>query len=599
MIIWAELDLLRLVYTPAPNGNGDPYTTFNFKVNDGEVDSQFYVMTTVVCGVNDRPTVAAGIPDQSATVNTEYEYTFPEETFFDLDGSTLTYSAALSGGGALPGWLSFDADDREFSGMPQAGDVGTLTVRGTATESGVGGASVSETYVITVSATANSGPTAQDKTVSTTEDRNYTFGASDFSFDDIDTGDTLASVKIITPPASGRGSLTLNGVAVSTDRAVAKADIDADRLKYPPPADANGSAYASFTFRVSNGKANSVDAYTITIKVTAVNGPPTVANPIPDQGRQWARGSATGRHLQGLDGDTLSYTTTKADGGALCGTWLSFSPGSRTLSGRPQSGDVGRLMVKVTATDTSNATASDTFVITVGTSHNPPTVTNAIPNQTATASTLFSYAFPANTPKDQDAGQTLTYTAALDNGNALPAWLNFTPGTRTFSGTPGSTDAGTLMVKVTATDTGDAATSDTFNIVVGTAAPTNNPPRVANPIPNQTASAGTRFSYTFPANTFSDSDAGDSLSYLATKADGTALPAWLTFTPGTRTFSGTPRAGHVGTLMVKVTATDGDRASVSDNLNITVSGSTVQPSHRPGAGTTRPASPRARARAAA
>ena len=36
--------------------------------------------------------------------------------------------------------------------------------------------------------------------------------------------------------------------------------------------------------------------------------------------------------------------------------------------------------------------------------------------------------------------------------------------------------------------------------------------------------AGTAFSYAFPANTFSDADTGDTLTYTATKADDTALP---------------------------------------------------------------------------
>ena len=53
---------------------------------------------------------------------------------------------------------------------------------------------------------------------------------------------------------------------------------------------------------------------------------------------------------------------------------------------------------------------------------------------------------------------------------------------------------------------------------------TNNPPTVANAIPDQSATAGTAFSYAFPANTFSDADTGDTLSYTATKADDTALP---------------------------------------------------------------------------
>ncbi|MGO4486789.1 DUF4082 domain-containing protein, partial [Rhizobium sp. 2TAF27] len=44
------------------------------------------------------------------------------------------------------------------------------------------------------------------------------------------------------------------------------------------------------------------------------------------------------------------------------------------------------------------------------------------------------------------------------------------------------------------------------------------------------------------------------LTYSATAADGSALPAWLAFNASTRTFSGTPTtAGNYG---VKVTATD-------------------------------------------
>ena len=104
---------------------------------------------------------------------------------------------------------------------------------------------------------------------------------------------------------------------------------------------------------------------------------------------------------------------------------------------------------------------------------------------------------------------------------------------------------------------------------------TNNPPTVANTIPDQTAMAGTAFSYAFPANTFSDADTGDTLAYTATKADDTALPTWLAFAAGTRTFSGTPTAA--GTVAVKVTASDGNGGSVSDTFDITVAADTTPP----------------------
>ncbi|MXZ82884.1 MAG: hypothetical protein F4Z10_04190, partial [Synechococcus sp. SB0666_bin_14] len=98
----------------------------------------------------------------------------------------------------------------------------------------------------------------------------------------------------------------------------------------------------------------------------------------------------------------------------------------------------------------------------------------------------------------------------------------------------------------------------------------NSPPTLDNEIPNQTATVGTAFSYQFPANTFSDPD-GDTLSYTATRGDGSALPAWLGFDASSRTFTGTPASGDAGTLTVKVTADDGNGGTVSDEFDVAVS----------------------------
>nr|WP_234837724.1 putative Ig domain-containing protein [Sinorhizobium meliloti] len=45
-----------------------------------------------------------------------------------------------------------------------------------------------------------------------------------------------------------------------------------------------------------------------------------------------------------------------------------------------------------------------------------------------------------------------------------PSWLSFNPSTRTFSGTPTSTNVGTISVRGTANDLGSLAASETFNI---------------------------------------------------------------------------------------------------------------------------------------
>ena len=104
---------------------------------------------------------------------------------------------------------------------------------------------------------------------------------------------------------------------------------------------------------------------------------------------------------------------------------------------------------------------------------------------------------------------------------------------------------------------------------------TNNPPTVANTIPDQTATVGTAFSYAFPDTTFTDTDTGDTLTYTATKADDTALPLWLAFAASTRTFSGTPT--DAGMVALKVTASDGNGGSVSDTFDITVAADTTPP----------------------
>jgi hypothetical protein len=50
-----------------------------------------------------------------------------------------------------------------------------------------------------------------------------------------------------------------------------------------------------------------------------------------------------------------------------------------------------------------------------------------------------------------------------------------------------------------------------------------------------------------------------------------SLPAWLAFDATTRTFSGTPVNADVGSLNLKVTASDSSNATVSSSFKLTVS----------------------------
>ena len=174
---------------------------------------------------------------------------------------------------------------------------------------------------------------------------------------------------------------------------------------------------------------------------------------------------------------------------------------------------------------------------------------------------------PAFTDPD---GDTVTYAAALDDDSALPGWLSFTPNTRIFSGTPLESDTpGSLTIRITATDDGEPpeSTSTTFTLTVEEV---NDPPATPS-LADQAAIEDQSFSYTFNAVTDPE---GHSVTYSAILDDGNTLPAWITFTSSSRTFSGTPEEGDVpATLTIRVTAKDNGTppAMASETFTLTVS----------------------------
>ena len=199
--------------------------------------------------------------------------------------------------------------------------------------------------------------------------------------------------------------------------------------------------------------------------------------------------------------------------------------------------------------------------------NNPPTVANPIVDQSTIVGDFYSFTFPVNTFADPD-GDVLTYSATLSGGGALPGWLTFDAVSRTFSGTPGPGDIAVNNIRLTATDGKGGSVFDEFVLTVTS----NPPPVVSNAIPDQNATVSVPFTFTFAPNTFTDPN-GSPLTFTATKSDGTPLPAWLSFNPGTRTFTGTPAVGDLGATTVRVTANDGQGNTVFDDFVITVSNS--------------------------
>ena len=325
-------------------------------------------------------TPATGAPTITGTAQVGQTLTAGTTAIMDADGLTsvsYTYQWIRTAAGV----------DTNISGATAstytlvAADLGTtIKVRVSFTDDASNAETLTSAATAVVSAAPNTLPSASDGTVTTNEDTARTFAAADFNFLDTDPGDTLESVEIITLPASGTGTLALSGTPVTAGQEIAEADIGT--LTYTPPANANGTGYASFTFKVSDGTAESAADYTMTITVTAVNDAPTVATAIPDQpataGTAFSYAFPANTFSDADIGDTLTYAATKADGATLP-AWLSFAAGTRTFSGTPQAADVGTVAVKVTASDGNGGSVSDTFDITVSADGDttPPTLTSA------------------------------------------------------------------------------------------------------------------------------------------------------------------------------------------------------------------------------
>ena len=200
-------------------------------------------------------------------------------------------------------------------------------------------------------------------------------------------------------------------------------------------------------------------------------------------------------------------------------------------------------------------------------SNHTPDVATQIATQKALEDSHFTFTIPANAFSDVDVGDTLSYSTTLADGSALPSWLSFDAVTNTFSGTPLNEHVGSLSLTLTATDLAGTSVSQNFDLSVQNI---NDAPTLNLALADAVTTETQVFSYTIPANTFSDVDAGDVLSYAVTQTNGAALPSWLTFDAATRTISGTALDANIGALDLRVTATDMAGTSAQDNFLLTI-----------------------------
>ena len=527
----ARISGASLVWTPVNQGIADLILVATGGIGSTDpTDRTFLLPVTVTVPIPDVPIVNAGTnrvgirgsADQTSTLSV----TNPAA------GQALTYSATSSNENVVTASVS--------------GTTLTLSPAGTTTgEDGIS--------TITVTATYTNHPTIT--------------GTATFIFSNVD-GPALAheipdqTLEITqTYRAAGRVQqficprpFTLSTRSLGPSVATARLSSDADPDLTVTAVDL-GTASIELTATDSLGN-TATDTFVTTV---------TIGSP-PTDGSLKLRNHPQNRTMR--VGDTLTidldtFIFYNATSYAVTGAGVGATYNTETKRLVLTATTVGRFTVTIAAqgrhpTSGGQHIINSSFVVTVlaaeGTENQPPTVVTNLPDRTLQAGTSVAFDV-AKFFSDQDA---LAYTAAT---TAATTVLRFTLSGSTLTLLPQGAGSGT--VTVTATDAGGLATSDTFDVTVTAARPTNAAPIKVGTIADRRGVVGGE-AQTLDVSDYFD-DPTDTLTYSATSSNTASVAVTvsgdtLTMTPGT-----------AGASTITVTATDTASQSVSQTFDFTTS----------------------------
>ncbi len=355
-------------------------------------------------------------------------------------------------------------------------------------------------------------------------------------------------------------TITIGGIAQSADHSAANAATVSSLSAVAVLAGTTAGA-DTIELRAYNGSYWG-DWQSLAVTVTAPLAAPTITGQTANQ--IWTQGQKVSLALPAStftdpQAQALTYKASLSSGAALP-AWLSFNAATRTFSGTVPAG-MESLTLKVTATDSSGLSGSETFGVTVSAA--APSVTSQIANQSWTQGQKVSLALPANSFTDPQ-GEKLTYKASQSSGAALPSWLSFNATTDSFSGTV-PTGAESLTLKVTATDTAGLSASEIFGVTVPAVAIAAKASSVSSPNNAVAISATHGLSYPAGGNTmqFLSASGGNA---VASRTAGVPLDL-AAFAGGSGSFPKTPyKASNAGILADLPRNYGGSLASVLEQL---------------------------------
>jgi VCBS repeat-containing protein len=536
--------------------------SFSYTISDDMGVTSTAVVNVDIVGVNDAPVVAgdagAVTEDVASTVSGNV---LVNDT--DIDNGTVLQVAAPGTFAGLYGNLtiaqdgsytySLNGDAANVQGLAE-GEVVTDQFSYTATD---GIASVAANLVFTVTGT-NDAPVVLADAAQVTEDSQLAASGNVLAGDhDVDAGTTLAVVAPGTY-AGNYGNLTLaqdGSYTYLLNNAAANVQSLAE----------GQSVVDSFTFAATDGIAEVPS--TLDITVTGSNDAPVVTADTAQVSEDLAV-SASGNVLANDRDIDAGTKLAVAAPGTLAGAYGSLTlaqDGSYTYSLNNAGASVQSLAQGQTVVDRFTYAATDGTVgvssvldiAITGANDGPVAIADTARLSKALASSVSGNVLANDL--DVDAGTVLSVVAP---GTLAGNYGNLTigqDGSYVYNVNASAANVQSLgrqqtvveRFAYTATD-GIANASSSLEITVTGA---NDAPILVAPLADQTVKFNKAFSWKMPANSFTDPDQGDTLTYSATLANGSALPTWLKFDAATGTFSGkAPKT--VGEFDVRVTATD-------------------------------------------
>ena len=316
-------------------------TTFEVGLNTLLADGDTISVDNIGASTPVAPILVAQTASPTEAIGKAFTYTVAAGTFFDPNGSALTYSAVQSNGTALPSWLQFNAATSTFSGTPTVAGTTSVTVKATDAY----GLSTSETFSIV--AAAPKAPVLSVQTANQTE----TIGKA-FTF-------SVASNTFSDP----------NGSALTYAATQSNGTVLPSWLQFNAATDTfSGTPTVAGTTSVT---VKATDAYGLSASETfsftaAAPAGPVLANQTANQ--TWTLGQSVNFTLAAntfSDSKAMTYSAFQLlnPGDVLATGWLRFNSATDTFSGTVASNERGTLRLGVTARDATGANVTDYFNI--------------------------------------------------------------------------------------------------------------------------------------------------------------------------------------------------------------------------------------------